>query len=116
MAMRISCVRRIFYVSGPNWIVLSASGSFKGLRGGFPGLALAVSSCKPKAPETTELPKRAPYFNTAFQDESQFIVEDIVSDLAQQMFYGAHHLAPDQRYSQVVATERRRPAGRSADI
>jgi hypothetical protein len=45
------------------------------------------------------------YFQTPFQDESQFIVEAVVSDLAEQMFYAAHHRLPDPKNFQVTATE-----------
>lgn len=46
------------------------------------------------------------YFKTPFQDESQFIVEAIVSDLAEQTFYAASHKLPDPNYFQVTATEK----------
>lgn len=48
----------------------------------------------------------AAYFKTPFQDESQFIVETIVSDLAEQMSYAATHKLPDPDYFQVTATEK----------
>jgi hypothetical protein len=46
------------------------------------------------------------YFKTPFQEESQFIVETIVSDLAEQIFYAASHKLPDPNYFQVTATEK----------
>lgn len=46
------------------------------------------------------------YFKTSFQDESQFIVEAIVSDLAEQMFYSKYQRLPDQKYFLVIATEK----------
>lgn len=46
------------------------------------------------------------YFHTPFQDESQFIVEAVVSDLAEQMYYAASHKLPDPNYFQVTATEK----------
>ncbi|MGA2029954.1 MAG: hypothetical protein ABSG87_07760, partial [Verrucomicrobiota bacterium] len=45
------------------------------------------------------------YFKTPFQDESQFIVEAIVSDLAEQIYYAKFQRLPDQDYFQVTATE-----------
>jgi len=46
------------------------------------------------------------YFKTSFQEESQFIVEAIVSDLAEQMFYAKHQRLPDQKKFLVTATEK----------
>src|SRR5580692_11121098 len=46
------------------------------------------------------------YFQTSFQEESQFIVEAIVSDLAEQMYYAASHQLPDPKVFQVTATEK----------
>ncbi len=48
----------------------------------------------------------AGYFKTPFQEESQFIVEAIVSDLAEQMFYAKFQRLPDQKYFLVTATEK----------
>ena len=57
-----------------------------------------AAGCKPKPPST--------YFKTQFQNESQFIVEAIVSDLAEQMFYAKFHRLPDQKRFLVAATEK----------
>ncbi len=46
------------------------------------------------------------YFKTPFQDESQFIVETIVSDLAEQIFYAKQHRLPDPQSLSVQADER----------
>ena len=46
------------------------------------------------------------YFQTPYQEESQFIVEAIVSDLAEQMYYVASHQLPDPKVFQVTATEK----------
>jgi tetratricopeptide (TPR) repeat protein len=70
-------------------------------------LVLLAVGCKPKAAETTATPTRPVYFKTSFQDESEFIVESIVSDLAQQMYYAAHQQLPDHQHFRVAATERR---------
>ena len=45
------------------------------------------------------------YFHTSFQDESQYIVETIVSDLAEQMYYASWHRLPDPTYFLVQAVE-----------
>jgi len=60
--------------------------------------------CKPKSPAPPTNP--AAYFQTPFQTESQFIVETIVSDLAEQMFYAAFHRLPDQKHFLVTAAEK----------
>jgi tetratricopeptide (TPR) repeat protein len=65
--------------------------------------ALAVG-CKRQSAGSSGNPSG--YFKTPFQDESQFIVEAIVSDLAEQMFYAASHKLPDPNYFQVTATEK----------
>ncbi|HUE35783.1 MAG TPA: hypothetical protein VMO20_00225, partial [Candidatus Acidoferrum sp.] len=70
-------------------------------------IALAATSaigCKRQP--STQATNPSPYFKTPFQDESQFIVEAIVSDLAEQMFYAACHKLPDPNYFQVTATEK----------
>ncbi|MDB6068661.1 MAG: hypothetical protein JWR26_4869 [Pedosphaera sp.] len=52
------------------------------------------------------------YFKTTFQSESQFIVETIVTDLAEQMYYAAKHRLPEKKNFSVTATEK---AGSPAD-
>ena len=59
-----------------------------------------VTGCKPKSPSASG------YFKTSFQNESQFIVEAIVSDLAEQMFYAKFHKLPEQKRFLVAATEK----------
>jgi hypothetical protein len=46
------------------------------------------------------------YFATPFQDESQFIVETIVSDLTEQVFYAKYHQLPNPKYFSVRAVEK----------
>jgi tetratricopeptide (TPR) repeat protein len=46
------------------------------------------------------------YFATPFQDESQFIVETIVSDLAEQVFYAKYHQLPNPKHFSVRAMEK----------
>jgi hypothetical protein len=43
------------------------------------------------------------YFKTHFQNESQFIVETIVSDLAEQVYYAKHRRLPDAQQFSVVS-------------
>ena len=45
------------------------------------------------------------YFKTDFHDESQFIVETIVADLAEQIFYAKFDRLPDKNEFHVSATE-----------
>jgi hypothetical protein len=76
-------------------------------------LVLGAAGCKPKSPgaESTALdPAQAPahgYFKTPFQSESQFIVEAVVSDLAEQIYYAANHRLPDPKEFRVVASRHR---------
>ena len=65
--------------------------------------ALLSFGCKPKT--SAAPPTVASYFQTQFQTESQFIVEAIVSDLAEQTYYAALHRLPDQHYFSVIATD-----------
>ncbi len=74
-------------------------------------LSLSVAGCKPKTPGTV-VPANG-YFHTPFQDESQFIVEAIISDLAEQMFFAAHHRLPETNYFSVTAAEK---AGSTVDV
>jgi tetratricopeptide (TPR) repeat protein len=61
--------------------------------------------CKPKAPTRAAASPNG-YFQTPFQSESQFIVEAIVSDLAEQIYYAATHRLPEKTYFSVTATEK----------
>lgn len=63
-----------------------------------------VAGCKPKSPAGSAT--SSTYFATPFQDESQFIVEAIVSDLAEQMSYAASHRLPDKKHFSVTATDK----------
>ncbi len=73
--------------------------------------AALVTSCKRQPSNNAQAASSsqafAPaYFKTPFQDESQYVVETIVSDLAEQMYYAATRRLPDPKYFQVVATEK----------
>jgi tetratricopeptide (TPR) repeat protein len=46
------------------------------------------------------------YFQTQFQDESQFILEAIISDLVEEVFYAKYHRLPDPRLFAVRAYEK----------
>src|SRR5882672_5600391 len=59
-----------------------------------------VVGCKPKPSGP------AAYFKTLFQTESEFIVQAVVSDLAEQTFYAASHRVPDQKQFYVTASEK----------
>jgi hypothetical protein len=72
---------------------------------GFLSILTAITlatGCKPKA--ATQMSSR--YFQTPFQSESQFIVEAIVTDLAEQMYYAANRRLPEKKYFSVTATEK----------
>src|ERR1039458_6858211 len=94
-------------------IVSRASGKLNFVLGMYrsPHLLLAFSllaaglatGCKPKSAGSGS---PAGYFATPFQSESQFIVEAIVSDLAEQMSYAASQRLPDKKRFLVTATEK----------
>jgi len=46
------------------------------------------------------------YFKTHWQDESQFIVETIVTDVAEMAFYAKHGKLPDPRHFYAAATQK----------
>jgi tetratricopeptide (TPR) repeat protein len=58
----------------------------------------ASSTPEPRAPASN-------YFQTDFQDESQFIVETIVSDVAEQIYYAKFHRLPEINSFSVSANE-----------
>jgi len=89
------------------WQLCSTLNRFKNLGLLMVCLLLATvlaAGCKPKP--SARPAGAAGYFQTPFQSESQFIVEAIVSDLAEQMYYAASHRLPDQQYFSVTATEK----------
>ena len=65
-------------------------------------LGLAGGGCGQGGPAH---PKVTGYFQTPFQDESQFIVETIATDLAEQIYFAKFHRLPDAKYFYVSATE-----------
>ncbi len=66
--------------------------------------ATLATGCKPTASSPIAAPPA--YFQTPFQSESQFIVETIVSDLAEQMYYAANHRLPEKQSFSVTATDK----------
>jgi hypothetical protein len=62
-----------------------------------------IIGCKPSGTPAKSNP--AAYFQTDFQDESQFIVETVVADLAEQIYYAKFHRLPDASHFLVSATE-----------
>ena len=65
-------------------------------------LAAVVAGCKPEAPK----PPKGAYFQTPFQNECEFIVDAVVSDVAGQMVYAGSHRAPTGAQVSVNATEK----------
>jgi hypothetical protein len=55
--------------------------------------------------EEKDVSSSTPYFKTHFQDESQFIVEAIVQDLAGMSYFGKNKSAPDPKLFSVEAVE-----------
>jgi len=74
---------------------------------------VAIGGCKPKSTETGAPPgqpkaKRGEsfgYFQTHFQDESQFIVENIAADLAEMVHFAKHRRLPSADDFSVSAEE-----------
>jgi tetratricopeptide (TPR) repeat protein len=68
---------------------------------------ILTDGCKPKSSVEAAVQPAATanYFQTPFQNESQFIVEAIVSDLAEQMCYAASHRLPNPQDFSVIVTE-----------
>ena len=88
----------------PSYSTLNKFKNFGLLMVSLPLALGLVAGCKPKPSASPAAP--AGYFQTPFQSESQFIVEAIVSDLAEQMYYAASHRLPDQKDFSVAATEK----------
>jgi len=61
-----------------------------------------AAGCKPKAPTQVA---RHDYFQTPFQSESQYIVETVVADVAEQMYYAVNRTLPAKETFSVTATE-----------
>jgi hypothetical protein len=83
--------------------MLKASGNF-GLVCLF-GAVMLVGGCKPKSPPASLIPPPA-HLQTPIQTESEFILDTIVSDLAEEMFYAKFHRLPDQHYFSVTSHEK----------
>src|ERR1700722_17622234 len=66
-------------------------------------LTLSLAGCK-QSHTTTRTPA-SNYFQTDFQDESQFIVENIISDVAEQIYYAKFQRLPDKNSFSVSANE-----------
>jgi tetratricopeptide (TPR) repeat protein len=76
-----------------------------------------VAGCKRgqssvEAPANSPAPKPAPalsrhgaYFKTSFQDESQFVVETITTDIAEMIYFARNHSVPDAKQITVEARE-----------
>jgi tetratricopeptide (TPR) repeat protein len=47
----------------------------------------------------------SPYFKTPFQDESQFVVENITTDIAEMVYFARNHRSPDPKLFSVHAEE-----------
>jgi hypothetical protein len=63
-----------------------------------------AAGCKPEA--ASQQNSSYGYFKTPFQSESQFIVEAIATDLAEQIYYAANHRLPEKKYFSVTATKK----------
>lgn len=68
-------------------------------------LVFLAVGCKPQSDSQTAKPPS--YFQTPFQSESQFIVEAIATDLAEQVCYAARQRLPDKNPIRVSTRERK---------
>ena len=71
-------------------------------------MAILATGCKPKAAVENETrpPSSGNYFATPFQTESEFIVQAVVTDLAEQIFYAATRELPEPKKFLVTVTEK----------
>ena len=67
-------------------------------------IAGLTTGCKPKSPVEPATPSG--YFQTPFQNESQFIVEAFVCDLTEKIFYANFHRLPDEKHFLFNSTEK----------
>src|SRR6185295_2831306 len=79
------------------WIVLSLAV--------WPGCGKSTKEAK-AAPSPGGNARSSEYFQTPFQDETQFIVQTIATDLAEQVFYAKYHRLPDAKKFSVQAEEK----------
>jgi len=63
-----------------------------------------LTSCR-RSSELYAPSNPAAYFKTPFKDETQFIVEAIVSDIAEQIYFARYDRLPDSSYFSIDATE-----------
>jgi hypothetical protein len=72
-------------------------------------LAVIAGGCKPPdayvSSQPPGTPAPIPYFKTQFQDECQYIVETIATDVAEQIYYAKHYRLPDAGKFSVHAVE-----------
>lgn len=74
----------------------------------FAVMAITLAGCKPKSSDSALPPAgRSDYFKTPFQSECEFIVQTIVSDVAEQMYFAANHDMPDAKSVSVTVSEKR---------
>src|SRR5947208_1798363 len=64
---------------------------------------LLVQGCRQKG--STDKPPPGAYFKTHFQDESQFIVEALITDLAEMIYYAQHKSIPERLSVSAVETK-----------
>ncbi len=76
------------------------------------GILLACPGCnqKSRGSDASEaascpLPARGSYFKTTFQNESEFIVQSISTDIAEMALYAKNHTAPKTNVDLAIATE-----------
>lgn len=68
---------------------------------------IPATGCNKSAPES--LSARNDYFKTSFQTEAQYVVETVVTDLAEQIYFAAKHKLPDTNYFSITSKEQITP-------
>lgn len=67
---------------------------------------ILICGCTAKHESAPQLkPPEGSYFKTHWQDESQFIVEAVLTDVAEMAYYAKNHALPDPQYLWVDAKE-----------
>ena len=106
MSLTLVGIRRKLAAAMVEQFVLGMKAKFNFVPPSILLFAVFLTGCKPSSSSVNGSPNSSDYFKTPFQTESQFIVEQIVTDLAEQMFYAKNHRLPDAKYFHVIATEK----------
>jgi tetratricopeptide (TPR) repeat protein len=85
-------------------LILAAFAGFYWKSTGGPAAAPIVQTDSPRTPHSTP-PLQSDYFKTQFHNESEFIVQSIVTDIAEMAVYAKSHTAPATNSEMVALRE-----------